>query len=74
MLISDNEKERKIGMYDGKVTIMLALIEDFKITEEKFLDSDIALPPKKDPLLVTLGMIDVPPFSEKIDDTLYSSP
>ncbi len=59
-------------MYDGKVTIMLA--EDFKITEEKFLDSDIALPPKKDPLLATLGMIDVPPFSEKIDDTLYSSP
>jgi len=30
------EKERKIGIYDGKVTIMIA--ENFKMTEEELLD------------------------------------
>ena len=35
--------------------------------------NEITLPPNKDPILELIGLVDVAPFSENLDDVLYGA-
>jgi hypothetical protein len=46
----------------------------FKQTDKAATSIDrMALPPENDPILCLIGIIDVTPFSENLDDMLYGA-
>ncbi|SLM32565.1 conserved hypothetical protein [Desulfamplus magnetovallimortis] len=41
------------------------------VISDRFLSEKFKMPPEQDPLLCAMGSVDVPPFSDIVDDIIY---